>query len=208
MQGCRSSFWGFWGISRLVSADGKMGLRVAFLRRKGGDWASSFWLAASTTRPEQQGPMLPGLGLPSNSGAPRVGCPLSPAIWHPVGQRYTKQLAPGWRGSGCVQQPAKIEGIALSRPQGCGGTRGGRRVPQGRQAKEIPPRLFSVGKTEAAIPTNLQSKKKKKPPRTYVQDGFWILVQVIEFDSEPLNPILVGINLSMRFSKSTTASAP
>ena len=38
--------------------------------------------------------------------------------------------------------------------------------------------------------------------------AFGFLVQVIEFDPESLNPIFVSVNLSMRFSKSTTASAP
>ena len=66
----------------------------------------------------------------------------------PGAQRCTKQLASERSSSALCTTASQNQGIGPSRPQGCGGARDGRRVPQGRQRKKIPASLFSVEKTK------------------------------------------------------------
>ena len=71
---------------------------------------------------------------------------------------------------------------------------------------KIPPRLFSVEKTDTFFATNRPSKKEAAPHRCAGRLLF--LVQMMELDLESLNTILVGANFSMRLSKPAAASAP
>lgn len=118
----------------------------SFLRRKGGELG--VWLdgaAAGDTHPERPCPM-PGGG--SSQRRPKDTPAGASSLPCPGAQRCTKQLASERSSSALCTTASQNQGIGPSRPQGCGGARDGRRVPQGRQRKKIPASLFSVEKTK------------------------------------------------------------
>ena len=87
----------------------------------------------------------------------------------PGAQRCTKQLASERSSSALCTTASQNQGIGPSRPQGCGGARDGRRVPQGRPRKKIPASLFSVEKTKCLPHTKPMICNQARRPSTNSQ---------------------------------------